>query len=142
MASVGEYYDKRIASSEAYIQEKQEENAQYAQQEEQERGLKRNHEKRMAALKSRMNNIQNKLENFIREFGIFNLDETQQRTYSQMMDERGLLKASLKDATSLRYDSAHKIIALSNRQHSNFLSIFNETLEIGDLRNQQTLFST
>lgn len=140
--SISEYYQKRIASSEAYLKEKKEENAEYAQQEEQEQGLLRQQILKMNALRTRVRNIQNNLENFVRDNGgLFGLTDEQKREYSRMMEEHSILKASLKDTTSLRYNTAHNITSLSNRQYSNYMSIFNETLEIGELKNQQHLFS-
>ncbi len=140
--SIGEYYEKRIASSETYIQEKQEENAQYAQQEEQKKGLLQQQIKRKNLLSARIKAVQRNLENFVRDNGgVFGLTDKQEREYSKLMDERSILRASLKDASSLRYNLAQNITSLSNRQYSNYMSIFNETLGIGELKNQQHLFS-
>jgi hypothetical protein len=140
--SISEYYQNRIASSEAYLKEKKDENIQYANQEEQERGLMRQQIKKMNALKTRVRIIQNNLENFVRDHGgVFCMTDEQEREYSKMMDERSVLRTNLKETTALRYNTAHKITSWSNKYYSNCMSIFNETLEIGELKNQQHLFS-
>ncbi|MBR2430380.1 hypothetical protein IKB17_02815 [bacterium] len=140
--SITEYYQKRIASSEAYVKEKKEENADYAQQEEQEKDLLGQQTSEMNALKTHVRDIQNKLEIFVRDNGgLFGLTGEKERVYSGMMKKYRTLNANLKNVKNLRYITAHNITSLSNRQYSNYMSIFNETLGIGELKNQQHLFS-
>ena len=139
--SVSGNFSNIIKSYDTSIQEKKEENAELEQQEttqseaENEQGWKAFYAK--LALRAQ----KSKIESFLKEAGgIFNLNDEQRVFYSQLLAKRSSLTGDYKSARDLQYKHGMNATALSNRQISNCLTIFNDSLDRGKYINQQALF--
>lgn len=93
-------------------------------------------------LEKALRNQRNKMYSFLRENGgAFNLNEEQQAYYSQMLTECNSINSNWKVSKAEGYNLTQGVTGLNNKIFSNNLSIFNETLDLGDYRNQLNLFS-
>ncbi len=140
--SVSAHYEKLIDSSCNLIQDKQAENEDLARQEAEQDKLLSQEKGKLNGLKREMSGLQSKIYSFLRENGgLFNLNEEQKSFYLSLLDQKGSLSGNLFSSKNLKYSLSSSITGLENRQHSNYLTIFNATFDIGDYKNQSNLFS-
>ena len=135
------YYTDAIKGYDSSIQEKQEENKQLEQQEEEQRELLNQQSWNTFRLKQQLRAQKNKIYSFLKEAGgLFNLNGEQQALYSQMLTEKGNIFRNYDSSRDLQYSYSMNATVLHNRQLSNCLTIFNDTLDKGQLLNQQVLY--
>ena len=140
--SVSAHYEKLICSSYKLIHDKQAENDVLAGQEAEQEKLLSQEKENLNDLKRKISGLQSKIYSFLRENGgLFNLNEEQKCFYLSLLDQKGSLSSNLFSSKNLKYSLSSSITGLENRQHSNYLTIFNATFDIGDYKNQSNLFS-
>lgn len=140
--SISAYYTNLIDSSENFIEKKEAENKNLLAQED-----AKKEELKVAAdtcysLKREMRGLLGQINSFLRENGgIFSLNDEQKTFYQGLLAQRGNLSNNIFDSTKLKYGLQADVTSLGNRYFSNSLTIFNETLDVSDYRNQQALYS-
>lgn len=140
--SVNSHYDNLISSCEERIARLQGENADLSALEEQKRDALNEKSWATYYLEKALRNQRDKMYSFLRENGgAFNLNDEQQAYYSQMMTECGNIRTNWAIARSEKYDLAQGVTSLNNKIFSNSLSIFNNTLDLGDYKNQLIFYS-
>ena len=139
--SVSGNFSNIIKSYDASIQEKKEENAELAQQETTQREAANEQGWKAFYAKLALRAQKSKIESFLKESGgIFNLNDEQRAFYSQLLAKSSSLTGDYKSARNLQYSYNMSATALSNRQMSNYSTIFDDTLDRGEYISQQALF--
>ena len=140
--SISAYYTNLIDSSEKFIKEKQDENENLLAQEDAKKEELEVTANTCYRLKREMRGLLGQINSFLRENGgIFSLNDEQKTFYQGLLAKRGNLSNNIFDSTKLKYGLQADVTSLGNHYFSNSLTIFNETLDVSDYRNQQDLYS-
>ena len=89
-----------------------------------------------------MRGLQSKIHSFLRENGgLFSLNEEQKGFYLSLLDQKGSLSSNLFSSKNLKYSLLSSITGLGNRQYSNCSIMSNAASDIGNYKNNFSLFS-
>ena len=134
-------YADRIANYDSFIKKKKNENENLAQQEQAQQELLDAQEWQTYYTKRNLIKQKDILYSFLRKNGgLFNLNEEQKVFYSGLLAKCNGLKADYGSSRDMQYSLKLEVIGLQNRQLNNYSSIFNSTLDRGELLTQQALF--
>lgn len=135
------YITNSIRHYETSIREKEEENDLLEQEEASQRELHKQKSWATYYLKKECREKNNLIYSFLREHGgLFGLNDEQKNFYTQLISEKGSLFEKFTASRNSLYETQTDITSLRNRQFSNHLSIFNDTLSRGKFLNEQALY--
>lgn len=134
-------YTSRIENYDSFIEKKKDENEDLARREDTQQELLDAQEWETYNTKRNLRKQKEVLYSFLRKNGgIFNLNEEQKNFYSGLLLKCNNLKIDFSSSRNIEYNLRHNVIGLQNRQQSNYLSLFNASLDKGKYLTQQSLF--
>ena len=140
--SISNNYTTLINNLDSSIQKKEDENSELSQQEQKNKELLNKQDWEIFYLKMKLRRQKDKIYSFLKESGgLFNLNSDQRNFYNLLLSKRDSLSGSLFSLKNTNYDLNIETISLQNKQISNSLTIFNDTLDKGEYLNQQALFN-
>ena len=134
-------YTSRITNYDSFIEKKKDENEDLARQEDTQQELLDAQEWQTYNTKRELRRQKGILYSFLRKNGgLFNLNDEQKAFYSGLLAKCNGLETDYGSSRDMQYGLKLGVIGLQNRQLNNYSSIFNSTLDRGELLTQQALF--